>query len=140
MDEWNRRLKKAREDQKMSLKDVTKKVNITQQSLIEYEKGNIYPKLDMLMFLCECYNVTLNYIVYGNNSGLLLENSMQKTIENIISLKIFDKIDIIDEKHIYIKDKTLSKYLYYFNEFLTNYSKEDLSNIETIIKAINNIK
>ena len=141
MQNWNIRLKQARINKKLSLKDVTKEVNIIQQSLIEYEKGNIFPKLDMLVFLCELYEISPNYVVYGNNSGLKLENDIQREMETLISLIIYQKIEYENKNDSFtVRDKYLKKYINYFLEFLNNNSKYDLKIIERIIYAINKLK
>jgi len=139
MNKWCYRLKESREKNNFTLKDVTKYINITQQSLIEYEKGNIYPKIDMLKELCELYNVTINYIVYGNSSGLSFENNIQKEIETLVSMYLFNKIKI-ENDNIIILDPEIMKYFYYFIKFIDENNKYDLNIVEKIIKAINRIK
>ncbi len=141
MQDWNIRLKKARIDKNLSLKDVTKQINITQQSLIEYEKGNIYPKLDMLVMLCDLYDASPNYIIYGNNIGLNLDNNIQREMETLITLLLNKKIKYNKNDYSFtLVDKYLKKYFYYFIDFLDSNSKNDLKVIEKIIYALKNLK
>ncbi len=138
MENWNIRLKESRENCCLTLKQVTEKINITQQSIIEYEKGKIYPKIDMLKDLCDLYSVSVNYIIYGNEIGLSLSNCLQKELEVIISMYIFNKIKINNNK-IYIVDHNLNKYINYFIKFIDNNDKYDINIIQKIINALNKI-
>lgn len=138
MDNWFNRLKEARLRNGFTLKDVTKEINITQQSLIEYEKGKIYPKLDMLLNLCDFYSVSLNYIVYGNENGFIIQKENDKTLECLVSLFIFDKIEI-KEDVIILKDKDLKRNLEIFTYFFSLYEKQNIKNIERAAQALKKV-
>ena len=136
------RLKHARETKHLSLRAVSSIINITPQSLVEYEKGKSYPKLETLLELCDCYNVSLNYIVYGNELGLKLETDLQRNLEVCSSLFLTKKL-VYDEnnKISIICDDEINKYIG-FLKIYDNYVNENpnLNNaiIERIIYFLNN--
>ncbi len=140
MNGWNDRLKKVRVNKKITLKDASDIAVITQQALISYEKGSISPRLDIIIKLCDCYEISLNYVVYGNDIGLKFDNSLQKKMETFIPLLVNRKIDYDGNGTIKVFDDSLNKYLKIFKYFIDEYDMDDIKNISKLINAINKIK
>lgn len=56
------RLKEIRQEKKLSQKDLTKKLNISQQAISLYEKGDREPKLETWQKLANFFNVSVPYL------------------------------------------------------------------------------
>lgn len=57
------RLKEIRQEKKLSQKDLTKKLNISQQAINLYEKGDREPKLETWQKLADFFNVPVDYLL-----------------------------------------------------------------------------
>lgn len=57
------RLKEIRQEKKLSQKDLTKKLNISQQAISLYEKGDREPKLETWQKLADFFNVPVDYLL-----------------------------------------------------------------------------
>lgn len=137
---WNVRLKETRIKVRQSLKEVSNSIGITQQSLIEYEAGRVYPKIDFLVKLCEEYGVTLNYIVYGSNSSLSFDLDKQKIIEVLSCLYLKEKMIFNRNDHYFkLKDNEIALYMKYIVDFLDCRSKLSLKSTESVINFIKKI-
>ena len=75
---WNKRLKEKRVQAKLTLDEVSNicSHNLSQQSLIKYEKGEIFPRIDVLENLCNIYKCSINYVMYGSeNTNIILDKN-----------------------------------------------------------------
>jgi len=141
MNGWNTRLRNIRKQKKISLKEAAITANLTQQALIAYENGRVNPKVEYLLKLCDFYGVTLNYIIYGNDNALTLENCLQKNIETFFTLYTSNKITYDSSSSTFkIEDNNLKRYIDFLIDFLKDHSKDDISTLEHIIHFIKNIK
>lgn len=61
--EFTRRMRDLREDKDLKQADVAKVLNITRQQYQLYESGKRQLPIDLLMILCEFYNVSSDYIL-----------------------------------------------------------------------------
>lgn len=63
------RLREAREAAGLKQKDAIKLLGISkQQTLSSYENDRTNPPLDILKKMCEIYNVTADYLLFGNKT------------------------------------------------------------------------
>ena len=60
--EYKITLKAARVNMGLTQKDVAEKLGISKESLANWEKGKTHPKINILMDLCELYNIPLESI------------------------------------------------------------------------------
>lgn len=69
LDGWNVRLREARQKSGIPLKEAQKmsKLDVSQQSLIKYEKGDVFPRIDLLEKMCKLYGTTVDYVLYGES-------------------------------------------------------------------------
>lgn len=72
--EIGQRLKQLRKDNKLSIEKLVDKmtenyIDINEKSIRRYEKGEILPKIDNLIYLAEIFNTTLDYIVFGKETS-----------------------------------------------------------------------
>lgn len=143
---WYKRLKESRIKNNIKLKEAAEVAQLSIQGLNDYEtnRNNISPRVEVLERLCELYNVSLLYILYGNDAGLKLDNDLKTEITAILSLYIYKKCtlekDINDKFVIKINDHWLNFYLKYFKEAIDKNIKSNLNELADIIKSINNIK
>ena len=57
------RIKEIRQEKKLSQKDLAKKLNISQQAISLYEKGDREPKLETWQKLADFFNVLVDYLL-----------------------------------------------------------------------------
>ena len=58
------RLKEIREDRDLLQKDIAKILNISQRGYSHYEVGDTNIPLDILNFLADYYNTSVDYLIY----------------------------------------------------------------------------
>lgn len=68
------RLKKAREDKKLSQADVAKELNISRQSISKWENDRVSPDVDNLIRLSNLYNLSLDELIKDANTNVLDRN------------------------------------------------------------------
>ena len=107
---WNERLKKCRLRKKMTLDVLSKKTNISKQTLIKYEKGVASPSLDSFVSVCEALSTSPNYIIYGRDENIVYKQSLQDEVLMLSLLFHSGKIQYnMNETMIKIVDEELSK-------------------------------
>lgn len=57
------RIKELREEKNISQLELAKKLNLTQQSISLYEKGDREPSIDVLKSIANFFNVSLDYLL-----------------------------------------------------------------------------
>lgn len=143
---WHKRLKDLRIKNGCKTSDVASFCDLSLQGLNDYEKGKngLSPKVEILEKFAEFYHVSLSYILYGNEFGIILDSDIKNELSIILSMLIFDKINIseLDDRkfNVLIKDKELNRYLHYFLPVINNVPKTDLLTLSEKIMCIKNIK
>lgn len=66
------RLKELRHEKKLSQKDLAKKLNISQQAISLYEKGDREPKIDTWQKLADFFKVPTEYLMGITNDRVTL--------------------------------------------------------------------
>ena len=74
------RLKQLRIKKNIKQQDLAKALNITKQSVSNWENGKRLPNIEILILLADFYNCSLDYLV-----GRELKEDNLKTINNLIS-------------------------------------------------------
>ena len=74
------RLKELRIKKNIKQQDLAKALNITKQSVSNWENGKRLPNIEILILLADFYNCSLDYLV-----GRELKEDNLKTINNLIS-------------------------------------------------------
>ena len=136
-EQWNRRIKIARKRAKISLDEISQRIKVSKQSLIQYEKGIIYPRLDVFCKICELCNVSPNYILYGQEENMVKKKGIQEQVLTLSLLLYSGKIQLCSEQSlIKLTDEEL---LDRFNEAVWCLDKLNINNpddFETFIRAI----
>lgn len=134
---WNLRLKEAREKSNLSLSDVSEMLGISQQSLIKYEKGEVSPKINWLEKLCKKYNVTIDYILY-NSSELSKSSDLNGYLVALFMLMHSNKLSYDSENlSLHINDKKLNADLFALNTFI---KETEIVSIDDLSRLINGIR
>ena len=68
-----KRIEFARKDKKISKKDIAKKLDVTENFFINLEKGDITISLVNLVKLSEILDVSIDYLVMGQEKNKFLE-------------------------------------------------------------------
>ena len=135
---WNIRLKKAREAAGLSLKDVSamEVFDISQQSLIKYEKGEVFPRIDLLEKMCKKYNVTIDYIMYGS-SELPRINETSGHLVSLFFLLYGRKLKYNESRSsLEITDKRLATHIMAMDAFIKRKEISTIDDLSALIHAI----
>lgn len=136
---WYERLKISRENSKLSLKEVSNRTidKITQQSLIKYEKGEVFPKINVLEELCNMYNVQINYILYGNDNDLNLNIDNKDLYTTLFFLIYSKKMNYNPQRGcLDIEDEILRKQIYKLSVFAKNKIISNFNDLNSLISGI----
>lgn len=137
---WNERLKESRKKRNITLEQLSSLINVSKQSLIQYEKGKIYPSLDVFYDICKRCNVSPMYIINGNAGDIFYEKSLQDEVLTLSLLLHSHKIaydlengiiKIINEELL----ERLNDAIWCLNELDIN----KISDLELFISAIKKI-
>ena len=86
MSELGLKLKKARIDSNLTLKQASEKTGIGYKTLNDYENGKSRPDVEKLAILCNAYETSADYFI---NTNTLLAK------ENFNNYNVFDNSDIV---------------------------------------------
>ncbi len=134
---WNERLKEKRVQAKLTLSQVSGicSRNLSQQSLIKYEKGEVFPRIDVLEDLCNIYKCSINYIMYGSENTNIILNKNDYLI-TIWYLLTTNKLQF-DGANLNITDDYLKKNIKYLNIYN---QRVKISSLEDVYNLVNGIK
>ncbi|MGI6009868.1 MAG: helix-turn-helix domain-containing protein [Ruminococcus sp.] len=76
----NERIKELRIAHKMNQIEFGKKLNVTKQSVSNWENNNIQPSVDMLVKIADCFSVSTDYLL-GRDSRKYLDVSDLSPLE-----------------------------------------------------------
>jgi len=136
--DWHKRLKESREKAGLTLKEVSGMdvFDVSQQSLIKYESGEVFPRIDLLDKMCKKYNVTIDYILYGS-SELSKTNDLEGQLVSLFMLMHSGKIQFgKKEKVLFVQDKKLEQDLMILDIFLENNEIATIDDLSALIRAI----
>ena len=78
----NERIKELRIAYKMNQIEFGKELNVTKQSVSNWENNNIQPSVDMLVKIADCFSVSTDYLL-GRDSRQYLDVSDLSAVEII---------------------------------------------------------
>ena len=94
LENFPEKLKKLRLSNNLTQSQLAEILETTKQAISAYESGKIAPSLNSLIKLSENFNISLDYLVFGNESQSKLINLNSSNIEFEL-LSIRNKIDSI---------------------------------------------
>ncbi len=134
--DWNKRLKKKREQAGLTLSEVSEKSNrhLSQQSLIKYEKGDVFPRIDILEDLCSMYKCSMNYVLYGSDEANVLV-SKNDYLTTLWFLMATNKLEF-DGTDLKITDKSLRRNVEYLDIYLKNVGVSSFEDLHSLMSGI----
>jgi transcriptional regulator with XRE-family HTH domain len=89
------RLRGLREKIGISQRELAKRIDMPYQNISNYERGFRQPDYDTLILLANYYEVTTDYLLYGNTENILLTTNepVVLEIEDIINKNIIIRLD-----------------------------------------------
>ena len=72
-------LKNARKQRNLNQQKVAMDLNISREALSYYENGKREPSLSLLLAMSQYFNVSINYIITGEECVLKLLSAVEKT-------------------------------------------------------------
>lgn len=67
--EFNNRLKKLRENKKLSIKDISSKLDIDEDIYSKWEEGEEYPSFENIIKLSKLFSVSTDYLLIGKSNS-----------------------------------------------------------------------
>lgn len=67
----NERIKQLRQSRNLSQVDIAKQLNVTKQSVSNWENDNIQPSIDMLVKLSHLFSVSTDYLLGLDNKSYI---------------------------------------------------------------------
>ncbi len=92
--EIGKRIRKARDRRHMTQEELAEKLELTTQFLSDAERGVCGISLETLINICEILSVSSDYILFGNNTTSVMEdtvlriNRLSKAEQNLINRSI----------------------------------------------------
>lgn len=84
---FGKRIKELRVSHGINQVEFGKVLNVTKQSVSNWENGNILPSIDMLVKISECFSVSTDYLLGLSDKRYLdVTGLTEKQISNIQSL------------------------------------------------------
>lgn len=66
-DEIGKRISELRKSFNMNQEELAEKLNVTFQAVSKWETGDTYPDIGLLPALSECFHVSVDYLLKGND-------------------------------------------------------------------------
>ncbi|UCH96295.1 MAG: helix-turn-helix transcriptional regulator [Candidatus Aminicenantes bacterium] len=80
MRDFGKRLKKAREQLKIDVNEISNIIGIEANSYYKYEDGSRFPRPEILSAILNKFDINLNYLVTGTGPMFIITGSNQKSI------------------------------------------------------------
>ena len=138
--DWNLRLKEKREKAGITLNEAGEKCSrhLSQQSLIKYEKGEVFPRIDILEDLCSIYRCSINYVLYGSDDANVLVSKNDYLI-TLWYLLATNKLEF-DGNSLKITDETLRKNITYLNIYLRKVEVSSFNDLLSLMYGIGKMR
>ena len=97
MEEVGQRIKSAREQRGMSLKNLAERAGAHLSNLSCYENGKRTPALDLFIKIAQVLGVSTDYLLGGEDEGgLLLNDELRETIVKLQALNPRDRMIVAE--------------------------------------------
>ena len=103
MSKFAERLKQLREDRKLLAKDFAKDMNVEPATITNWEKGNRFPKDDVLVQIADYFNCSIDYLLGRTDfkDAVVVESKLNdQTIEIEIDTDYSEKLTPADIENI----------------------------------------
>lgn len=132
----SKRLKDCRKYNKMSLECASKKIEVSKQTLIDYEQGKGNPSLSTISKICKAYNISPNYLFTGNDDNVSkMDDLLKRKAYMLVSLMVDkDIVYIPNESKMVFKNNTLKEII--GNCHYAIYGSTKLTKLEILEKVL----
>lgn len=136
--EFHKILRKLREEKRLTLQELAKKLNMSVPTLSNYENNRRMPHIEILRILANFFNVSLEYLTTGKEMIEELPNGIKRAktpkYEETSELSIKD---IVKEtiKEVANQPQTLEEHLTDLKALLDSPEVTDVMRMEVIKKA-----
>lgn len=83
--DFGRRIAKLRKKAKLSQKQLGEKVGRSTSTIGYYERDMALPPLDALIIMAETFHVSLDYLIYGEKSDILVMDGLSKSQKEVLT-------------------------------------------------------
>ena len=83
--------KELRTDKKMSQENMAKELNVSQSLINNWETGRSTPAPEMLIYIADYFDVSIDYLVGRTNDRRWYNNKQDNTFRNLV----YDKLGLI---------------------------------------------
>ncbi len=101
MSNFGETLKKLRSEKGLSYRRLSKEVDISHSNLEKYEKNNMEPSFDKVIKICKFFNVSIDYLILGDNADL--------KYNDLELAELFNKTDMLDDEFRRLVKKYIRK-------------------------------
>lgn len=121
MKNFSKNLYKLRRENKMTQLQLSKKLNVTRQTISKYEVGDSFPDIQILVLLSEIFNITIGELITRESGNLKNKNELDSAETGDVFnefLKSMSQInfDIENDNFESITEDLLKKYIPFLNE------------------------
>ncbi len=101
---FKQKLKELRQENGWTQKELGDKIGIHKMRISAYERGKVTPETKILVKMSEVFNVSLDYLVFGNEEGHNNKTSPTAEIKDRELLRQFEELDKVN-----VQDKEIIK-------------------------------
>jgi len=106
MNKFSLRLKHLRQEKSLSQTELGELAKVHYTHISKYERGESSPSMDTLILLADCLNVSLDYLVKGNENDAAIANLADKDL-----LKMFEQAEKLPTEEKEAMKKFLDAFL-----------------------------
>ena len=120
---FGKKLRSLREEKRLSQVELSKKLNITNQALSQYELGKRIPDAEMIIRIADFFDVSVDYLLDRTNERITVDNIKAILASDSAFARALDKL-------------TTRKELQELFKITKDLSRERVEQIIRIIKAM----
>lgn len=129
MNKLSERLKELRISNQLTQVQLAKLMHIGQSTYSSWESGNFYPDIDKILWLCNFYNVSADYILGRTDFSADKPNNIEKTSvhisnENEKIANYYNRLN--EENQDYIRGEMVKLYREQENDAVENDNQEKI--------------
>jgi transcriptional regulator with XRE-family HTH domain len=93
MSDLGKRIQELRKKNGLTQQELAKQINISHPQVVRYENKGVQPPADVLSRLADVFDVSIDYLVYGNKS-----DKVEQTLKDAEVIKQFKQLDQLPDE------------------------------------------